>query len=94
MVAGTQSSIAGRARAGGRRGQCRVHAWGCARAFRELGAELAITYLSDKGSSAVLRRCRSGGATIPDAARRGGSRAGAGTVRAHQAQHMRRRAPA
>ena len=23
-------------------------AWGCARAFRSLGAELAITYLSDK----------------------------------------------
>src|SRR5262252_340131 len=28
-------------------------AWGCARAFRELGAELALTYLNDKAKPHV-----------------------------------------
>ena len=30
-------------------------AWGCARAFRALGAELAVTYLNDKAKKYTLR---------------------------------------
>ncbi len=36
-------------------------AWGCAKAFRALGAELAVTYLNDKAKKHVeplARRCR------------------------------------
>ena len=33
-------------------------AWGCARAFRALGAELAITYLNDKAQKYVEPLCR------------------------------------
>ncbi|NUA30448.1 enoyl-ACP reductase FabI [Cupriavidus basilensis] len=39
-------------------------AWGCARAFRELGAELAITYLNDKAYPHVAPLAESVGATI------------------------------
>ncbi|MDF0605436.1 enoyl-ACP reductase FabI [Neisseriaceae bacterium TC5R-5] len=39
-------------------------AWGCARAFRELGAELAITYLNDKARPFVEPLAREVGATI------------------------------
>jgi enoyl-[acyl-carrier protein] reductase I len=30
-------------------------AWGCARAFREMGAEIALTYLNDKALPYVER---------------------------------------
>ncbi|AJG18199.1 Enoyl-[acyl-carrier-protein] reductase [NADH] [Cupriavidus basilensis] len=39
-------------------------AWGCARAFRELGAELAITYLNEKAYPHVAPLAESVGATI------------------------------
>ena len=46
-------------------------AYGCAKAFRELGADLAITYLNEKAQT--LRRAagaRAGGADLPAARRR------------------------
>lgn len=39
-------------------------AWGCARAFHELGAELAITYFNDKAKSYVEPLAQSVGASI------------------------------
>ncbi|WP_454731032.1 MULTISPECIES: enoyl-ACP reductase FabI [Cupriavidus] len=39
-------------------------AWGCARAFRELGAELALTYLNDKAYPHVAPLAEVVGATI------------------------------
>ncbi|MDE1179069.1 enoyl-ACP reductase FabI [Paraburkholderia sp.] len=39
-------------------------AWGCARAFHELGAELAITYLNDKAKPYVAPLAESVGASI------------------------------
>lgn len=39
-------------------------AWGCAKAFRELGAELAITYLNEKARPHVEPLAREVGATI------------------------------
>ena len=59
-------------------------AWGCARAFRALGAELAITYLNEKAKK--LRRAAGEGAGSADlhaarCQRRGPDRGG---VRAHR----------
>ena len=39
-------------------------AWGCAKAFRALGAELAITYVNDKTRSYVEPLAREAGASI------------------------------
>jgi enoyl-[acyl-carrier-protein] reductase (NADH) len=39
-------------------------AWGCARAFRELGADLAITYLNEKARPHVEPLARSVGASM------------------------------
>ena len=61
-------------------------AYGCAKAFRELGADLAITYLNEKAKA--LRRAagaRAGGADLHAARRLEAGRARGG-VRAHRAR--------
>ena len=62
-------------------------AWGCARAFRALGAELAITYLNDKARPHVEPLAREVEAPIfmpmdvmADGAARGGLRADRGRL--------------
>ena len=54
-------------------------AWGCGRAFRALGAELAITYLSDKAKPYVEPLAREvERRTVPAAGRDAGGADGGG----------------
>ena len=59
-------------------------AWGCAKAFRAFGAELAVTYLNDKAKKFVEPLARELEVRIGDAARRAHARPDGGGVRAHR----------
>ena len=50
-------------------------AWGCAKAFRTLGAELAVTYLNEKARKFVEPLAFEARGSDPDAARRDAHRA-------------------
>ena len=61
-------------------------AWGCAKAFRALGAELAVTYLNDKAKKFVEPLARELAGPDLHAARRAHGRPDGGGVRAHRAR--------
>ena len=59
-------------------------AWGCAKAFRAFGAEVAVTYLNEKARTFVEPLRRGHPSADCNAARRTGSRSNGGGVRTHR----------